>query len=255
MGRVREELTDPWGTFLGAVLGGVTWAVVTGPVGIAAGLGVGAAVYGVKVATGVLLGDPDPDQDPAPLGRLPRPAPGTTAAQWMGRAEVAVADLHGQANAPGPGATAMAATHTAELAEGVLTTLRRLGAQWVAVAQALARAEAVGLDEEATRLRTLADRCPGDASAGRSADAVADRVAARDRLRAARAALDARMQSSALGLEGLAVRVAELRAMATDAGAVDPSAGDLTALTDQVEGLRAGLADVEQAAQRALGDA
>ena len=41
--------------------------------------------------------------------------------------------------------------------------------------------------------------------------------------------------------------------MATDAGAVDPSAGDLTALTDQVEGLRAGLAEVEQTAQRTLG--
>lgn len=137
----------------------------------------------------------------------------------------------------------------------MLTALHRLGAQSVAVAQALVRAESVGLDEQAAELRSQAGASPTNSSARRSADAVADRVAARDRLRATRAELDARMQSSALGLEGLVVRIAELRAMATDAGAVDPSAGDLNALTDQVEGLRAGLVDVEQTARRALGQA
>lgn len=253
MGKVRDELADPWGSFLGAVLGGATWAVVTGPVGIAAGLGVGAVVYGVKVAAGVLLGGPD--EAPGPPARLPRPSQGTNAARWLERAEAAVTALREQSEGPSPGATGVAAEHTAEQAEGVLTALRRLGAQSVAVAQALGRAEAVGLDAEAAELRSQAGASPTDTSAQRSADAVADRVAARDRLRATRAELDARMQSSALGLEGLVVRIAELRAMATDAGAVDPSAGDLTALTDQVEGLRAGLADVEQTAQRALGQA
>ena len=253
MGKVRDELTDPWGSFLGAVLGGATWAVVTGPVGIAAGLGVGAVVYGVKVAAGVLLGGPD--KQPDPPARLPRPGQGTTAACWLERAEAAVAALREQAADPFPGATAVAAEHTAEQAGGVLTALHRLGAQSAAVAQALVRAESVGLDEQAAELRSQAGASPTNSSARRSADAVADRVAARDRLRATRAELDARMQSCALGLEGLVVRIAELRAMATNAGAVDPSAGDLNALTDQVEGLRAGLVDVEQTARRALGQA
>ena len=62
-------------------------------------------------------------------------------------------------------------------------------------------------------------------------------------MRSAQEQLVARMESAALGLEGLVARVAELRAMATDAGVVDPTDADLASLTTEVEGLRQGLVE------------
>lgn len=238
LARLSAELTDPYGPVLGAVAGGLTWAIGA-PVLL--GVGVGAAVYGAKALTAALLGDGAAD---APL---PRPAAGSQAGRWLTRAERAVQDLHQQTRGDGP---LLAASRTADEADTVLASMRRLGAQSVAVAAALARADAPGLAAEAARLRDVA--AGGSTAAQQSARAVADRLAVRDRLTATAGQLDARLQSSALGLEGLVARVAELRAMAVDAGSVDPSAGDLQALTDEVEGLRSGLAQAEEAARGAL---
>jgi hypothetical protein len=121
------------------------------------------------------------------------------------------------------------------------------------VGQALARSDAPGLDAEAARLRSAAGAAPHDASAQRSAAAVADRVAVRDRLRRAQADLEGRLQSSALGLEGLVARVAEVRARSATLGDVDGTPESLTALTTEIEGLRLALSDVDEVAQRALG--
>ncbi|HZB50418.1 MAG TPA: hypothetical protein VE547_15110, partial [Mycobacteriales bacterium] len=65
MGRMRDELLDPWGGLVAGVAGGLAWAVV--PVGAAAlplGLGVAAVVYGVKVGVS-LLARRDEDSQPA----------------------------------------------------------------------------------------------------------------------------------------------------------------------------------------------
>jgi hypothetical protein len=62
------------------------------------------------------------------------------------------------------------------------------------------------------------------------------------------------MQSSALGLEGLVARVAEVRASAATVGDVDATADSLSALTSEVEGLRLALSDVDEVARRALGE-
>ncbi|MGZ6826734.1 MAG: hypothetical protein ACXVGH_08060 [Mycobacteriales bacterium] len=246
MGRLSRELTDPWGLLVAGVAGGVAWAAL-GPVAL--GVGVGAAVYGVKVAAGALLGGPD---EP-PLAKPARPPYGSPAGTWLKRAETAVRALDDLARGPDLTPADVATTHAVEEADAVLETMRRLGGQSVAVGKALAQADSPGLDEEATRLRALSDAAPDDAVARQSADAVADRVAVRDRLRTAQAGLEARLQSSALGLEGLVARVAELRATSAAAGQLDASAADLAALTAEVEGLRVGLSDVEQAARKALG--
>jgi hypothetical protein len=248
MGQLRDELADPWGVVVAGIVGGV--AGVLPGAGLLVGVGVGAAVYGVKVATGLLLGSGRPQQ-PAPL----RPADGTPAAFWLARAAHAVEALDDMARGPATSPTDVAAQHAAQEADGVLETMRRLGGQSAAVARALRQAEAPGLDDEAAELRRAAVRRPEDPSAQQSAQAVEDRLAVRDRLRKASAALDGRLQSSALGLEGLVARVAELRATASAAGQVDPTADDLASLTSEVEGLRVGLADVEQVARRALGSA
>ena len=248
MGRLKEELLDPWGPVVGGVLGA---AAVASGAPLLAGLGVAAVVYGVKAVVGGLMGGPAGDShdgsDP------PLPQPGTPARQWLDRAAAAVRSLEQMAPRTPVTATDVASAHTAEEARGVLATMRRLGGQCVAVSSALARADAPGLDAEAERLRQAAAAAPQDRSAAQSAQAVADRVAVRERLKTAQAQLDGRLQSSALSLEGLVARVAEVRAAASAVGQVDPSADDLSALTQEVEGLRVGLADVEQVAQQALG--
>ena len=72
MGRLTEELRDPWGPLVAGVVGGLAWAVGTP---VAAAVAVGAVVYGVKAAVGSLVGRDD--GDPA---APPRPHPGSTAA-------------------------------------------------------------------------------------------------------------------------------------------------------------------------------
>lgn len=252
MGRLRDELTDPWGILVAGVAGSV--AGISLSLGAPVALGIGAAVYGVKVLAGALYGPSDEEKnDRRKVEPPPRPAYGTPAAIWLKRAEDAVRSLDGMVRSAASSPTDVATAHAAEEADGVLDTMRRLGGQSVMVSRALVTAEADGLDQAAAQLRKAAEAAPGDESARLSADAVADRIAVRDRLRKAQTALDGRLQSSALGLEGLVARIAELQATASAAGQLDPSADDLAALTHEVEGLRMGLADVEQVARKALG--
>lgn len=229
---------------LAGVLGGLSWAVGT-PAVVA--VGIGAAVYGVKAALGSLTAG-TPSRQPTP----PLPAQGSPARTWIDRAGAAVVALQRMVPETSATATDEATAHTAEEAAAVLQTMRRIGGQVVAVDAALAHADAPGLDQELQQLQQRAHDAPHDQSAAQSAQAVADRIAVRDRLRSARTELDGRLQSSALRLEGLVARVAEVRAAASAVGEVDPTSDDLAALTNEVEGLRVGLADAEQVAQRAL---
>ena len=221
MGRLREELADPWGLLIAGVLGGVA-GVFLGA-GLLVGAGVAAAVYGVKVAAGTVLGGPFEPAAPAPP---PRPPYGTPAAVWLKRAEDAVRSLHDMARGSASSPTDVATARAAEESVAVLETLRGLSGQSVALGKALAQASSPGLDAEAASLAAAAAAAPDDTSARLPADAVADRVAVRDRLMAATRELEARMQSSALGLEGLVARVAEIRATASTVGRLDPSADD-----------------------------
>lgn len=142
MGRLRDELTDPWGLLVAGVAGGVAWAAA-GP--IAVGVGVGAAVYGVKVLAGALYGPSDEERNARRNPeRPPRPAYGTPAAIWLKRAEEAVRSLDGMVRQPAETATDVATAHAAEEADAVLDTMRRLGGQSVMVSRALVTAEADG---------------------------------------------------------------------------------------------------------------
>jgi hypothetical protein len=248
VGRFTDELRDPWGPLVACVVGGLSWAVGTP---LLAAAGIGAVVYGVKAGLGVALGS---DRGPRGLPAPARPSQGTPAALWLGRAERAVRSLHDMAGSSTQTSPAdLATTRAADEADGVLVTMRRLGGHVVAVGQALASSDAPGLDAESARLQQLATAAPQDPSAQSSAKAVADRVAVRDRLRAALAELEGRLQSSALGLEGLVARVAEVRAASAAAGDVDLTSGSLAALSTELDGLRMGLEDVDQVATRALG--
>lgn len=229
-------------------MGGLAWAVGT-PVLAAAG--VAAVVYGVKTALGAAMG---PAQEVEQGSVLLRPHPSSEAALWLRRGESAVRALDDMARTRGTTPADLATARAAEEADEVLDQMRRLAGHVVTVGQALARSDAPGLDAEAARLQALAEQVPHDDSAQRSAAAVADRVAVRDRLRRAEDLLEGRLQSSALGLEGLVARVAEVRASSATLGDVDGSRGSLAALTNEVEGLRLALADVDEVASRALGE-
>lgn len=249
MSTLGKELRDPWGPLLGIIAGGVAGIGL----GMAApvALGIGAAVYGVKVAVGALTGAEEHAQLPEPA----RPKYGTPAFAWLKRAEEASRSLDDMGRRAGTSATDEATRSAAAEARGILDDMRRLGGQSAAVMQAMARVDSSGLDAEAAHLRQVADARPDDASAQASWRAVADRLAVRDRLQAAGLALDGRLQASALGLEGLVARVAELAATANTVGELDPTPQDLAEITTQLDGLRLGLADVEQVARKALGAA
>jgi hypothetical protein len=246
--RLGEELKDPWGPLLGVLAGGMAGVGL----GLAApvAVGIGAAVYGVKVAVGALTGGtPEPDKE------LARPRYGTPAFTWLKRAEDASRQLDDMARRAGQSPTGDSARRSAEEARGILVDMRRLGGQAAAVMQAMSRVNSDGLDAEAEQLRRAASASPDDASAQQSWQAVQDRMAVRDRLQTAGQAQDGRLQASALGLEGLVARIAELVATADAVGQVDPTPADLAALSTELDGLRLGLADVEQVARKALGAA
>jgi hypothetical protein len=252
---LSDELRDPWGVLVAGVSGGMAWAVLgAGPVGLAAGVGVGAAVLGVKVVSGLLVHGRErraPAVEPQPL----RPPKGTPAGHWFRQAERAVTALDEMAVAAPPGATGNALRAAAGDADDALLSLGRVGAQVTSVERALARVEGPSLELEAQRLAELASRAPTPElrlEVERSVRSVRDRIEVRDRLRSARETLLARMQSVTLGLEGLVARLAEVLALAETTGGSDDAARDLTDIAGELDGLRAGLAESEAVSRRVL---
>ena len=238
---LADELREPWGLLVAGVSGGMAWALVPtalGPAAVAVGVGVGVAVLGVKALSGVLVGR-DP-REPEVVG----PRRGSAAEHWLTRAQRAVQALD-----------ELTVTGAATEAHDVLDAVARLGAQTVVVERALARVDAAGLDQEAARLAAAA-ASPAPAAVRaeveRSAASVRDRVAVRDRLREAHDVVLARMQSAALGLEGVAARMAEVEVLAQTTGSSDRAAAQVAVLTGEVEGLRAGLAEAEALSRRVL---
>lgn len=239
------------------VSGGMAWAVlgtaVAGPVGIAAGVAVGAAVLGAKVISGVLL-----NRDVEPLVRVPapaRPPRGSVAAGWLERAERAVRSLDELAATAGSGPLAVQVEDAVGEARGTLAAAYRLAAQLTAVEQALVRADAPGLDEQARRLADEIARTTRPAVLAereRSAAAVRESIAVRERLRGARATLLARLEAVTFGLEGLVARLAEVLALSATSGGSDDPVDEVHELALELEGLRAGLAETEQISQGAL---
>jgi hypothetical protein len=249
---LSDELRDPWGVVIAGVAGGLVWAL-SAP--IAAAVGVGAAVYGVKALTGALVGRDRDERRDTYVAELPRPPRGSIAAQWLDRAEGAVQNLDQMARTTHPGPTGDAVRTAADEAGDTLKDLAHLGGQVTAVERALSSVDTTGLDAEAQRLDEAARHATTEemrAEMLRSATAVHDRQDVRDRLVAARQTLLARMQAVALGLEGLEARLAEVLAMTATTGGVDTSAQEIAELATELDGLRAGLAETEAISRKAL---
>lgn len=251
---LSEELRDPWGLLVAGVSGGMAWALLgSAAVALPVGLAVGAGILGVKAVSGVLL---NRDDDRAPAARpVERPAPGTPADGWLRRAEGAVRALDDLADSAGTGVLATSVRGAVQQARDTLTALGRLGAQVSAVEKALSRVDDPGLDREAVRLAEQLRR-PGPPGVHqevtRSAAALADRIAVRNRLRDARDTVLARMQAVTLGLEGLVARLAEVLALAETTGGFEDTIGQVGELAGELEGLRFGLTETEAVSRGAL---
>jgi len=250
---LRDNLVDPWGGVVAGVAGGLAWAV-TAPLTAAAiplGLGVAAVVYGVKVVAGAATG---PRERPRPgQPELPRPEKGSPAESWQTRALRAIDELHqlasSQPNAPAALASVDAGAAATE------EQVRRLAGQVTAVTQALYRIPTPRLAEDRARLTAMVESAATEELRDehrRSLRSVEEQLAVAARLQSACDTLLARLQSTALGLEGLIARVAEVLALAasTSAGGSDDRVSELAA---ELDGLRAGLAETEELSRQVLG--
>jgi hypothetical protein len=256
MGRLREELLDPWGGVIAGVAGGLAWAVV--PVGAAAlplGLGVAAVVYGVKIGASLLTGRDEHDAEPAAADvPLRRPRRGSPAEQWLTRAEQAERSLAELVAAPG---NAVARAQLGPVQDGAaeaVGTLRRLAGQVTAVEDALDRVQVGRLEVERHRLLEAVAAAGGErlrAERQRSLDSVTEQLAVAARLAEARDTLLARMQATVFTVEGLVARTAEVLAMSASGG-VDLTADRLAELSGDLDGLRTGLAEAEEVSRRVL---
>jgi len=235
-GRLRQELLDPWGGVIAGVAGGLAWAVA--PLGAAAlpvGLGVAAVVYGVKVGAGLLTRERDADRPAAePDPQLRPPRRGSIAEQWLTRAERADRSLAELVRSPGSAVAKQQLVPVREGAAEALATMRRLAGQVTAVEDAADRIEPARLTAERDRLAAAVADASSDrvrAERTRSLASVSDQLQVAQRLAGARDELLARMQATALSLEGLVARTAELLAMSVSGG-VDASADRLAEYTE-----------------------
>jgi hypothetical protein len=252
---IREQLSDPWGFVAGGVSGGIAGAMVAASVGflpaLPVGLGVAALVYGVKVAVGAMT---EPSTRPA--GALaPMPRRGSPADVWLRRAEAAVQTLHEQTESPSDAVTRSQVGDIDDQAAETLTELRRLASQVASVEAAGARIDIDRLRAEQQRLAAAVHAAADPALRAeheRAARSVTEQIEVYGRLLVARDTLVARMQNTAIGLEGLIARLAEVLALAATAGGVDTMAQRIGDLSGDLEGMQAGLRETEALSRKVL---
>lgn len=256
----RHRLADPWGAALAAAAGGVAWVVLPGVAfALPVGVGVAAAVYGVKVAAGALVttrtagGTGAAPALPGPTP-LPEPRRGTPARTLLDRAERALQSLDDTVESAAASATREQLRAVRDKAAGARASIRRLAGQAAAFSVAMERIPVGALEKERKRLTAAARRTTSPEAAAHHRAALAgvqQQLAAHARLARAYEITLARLQTTTLGVEGLGTRAIELLALAagTDHLPEDRRVDDLAA---ELEALRLGIADVERQTRPAL---
>jgi len=243
----KDDLADPWGLLLGATAGGTAWAV---GLSVYAGVGVGAAVWLTKAVVDRLeRGRPKaalPERRRLPVERR---AP---EGRWLERAQRAAEGFSQLGEGMSAGPLAERVAMMAPKVRDTVAALERLAGQATAVGQAIARLDGRSLSAEAERLLTARARASGDVAAelDRSLASVQTQREVLGRLAAARDSVLARLESGTLGLDSLVARLVELEAMA--AGGPTGDLGTVEQLSDELEGIRQGLAETEEVSRRAL---
>ncbi|MEV6619591.1 hypothetical protein AB0M83_12485 [Amycolatopsis sp. NPDC051106] len=244
--KFARELAEPWGLLLAATSAGVAWAV---QLPVVASLGVGVAVLAAWAGVGVATRE----KEPAPReARILDVAAGSAEANWLRRAEGAADGFGSLSESLDAGPLADRVADMEPVVQETLATLRRLAGRASATGKALSRVDLETVTRERRRLEqsmgSAREEVRGDLEQALSAVQAQEDVHAR--LSGARDKLLAQLQSGALGLDSLVARVAELTAATTDV-AVDT--GAVRELSDQLEGIRQGVLETEQATRKSLG--
>ena len=174
---------------------------------------------------------------------------GPTELDWMQRADRAVAAFRQLARASRSEPIGQRCIVIGEQARATLQLLRRVAGQSSTVGRMLQGIDGTRLKEEELRLST--ERRGAESATARheievSLTLIGEQVAARRRLEQGKAALIARLQSGVLALEGLVTRLAEVVALGQTAGGLDGAGDRVAELADELEGLRAGLSELDQ---------
>ncbi|WP_340685955.1 hypothetical protein LCL61_06185 [Amycolatopsis coloradensis] len=245
--RFVRELAEPWGLLLAATSAGAAWAVQL-PVLAALGVGVTvlAARAGVAAAT---RPKPLPENEERPL---PDVEPGSPEADWLRRAEAAADGFRSISASLDTGPLAGRVADMEPVVRETVDTLHRLAARASATGKALARVDLGAVSAEKARLRkdlkTADDDIRGDLT--QSLEAVQAQEDVHARLSSAQRKLLAQLRSGALGLDSLVARAAELSAATGDSLLDTTTIGELS---EQLEGIRRGVVETEEATRRSLG--
>ncbi|MFB9690395.1 hypothetical protein [Amycolatopsis plumensis] len=244
--KFARELAEPWGLLLAATSAGVAWAV---QLPVVAAVGVGVAVLAARAGVAVATREKEP---PPREARLPDVTPGSAEETWLHRASAAADGFASLSGSLANGPLAERVADMEPVVRETLSTLQRLAGRASATGQALARVDLDAVAHERRRLqrelRTARPEVRGDLE--QALTAVQAQADVHTRLSGARDKLLAQLQSGALGLDSLVARVAELTATTTDV-AVDT--GAVRELSDQLEGIRQGVLETEQATRKSLG--
>ena len=242
------DLRDPWGALVAGVAAGSAWAV---GLPVAAAVGVGGAVFAVKALCE--LGLPTSGKRRRP--QLPPIRYGSPEQRWLERATAAVRSFQALAGSARPGPLVDYAANVGSEAAATLEAVRRLGHQVSAVSAALDHIDSARLAAEERRLVAelkSAGQPEIREELTRSLKSVRDQVAVHRRLDQAHRSLLARMEAGALGLEGLVARLAEVLALRETALSPRDGTDQIDVLVEDLESLRAGLAEEEDLTRQAL---
>jgi hypothetical protein len=201
---------------------------------------VGISVLAVKLTAGLAI---------THLANAPSVALGAAEIEWMQRADRAVAAFRQLARSSRSEPIGQRCMVIGEQARATLQLLRRVAGQASTVSRMLQGIDAARLKAEESRLST--ERRSAELDSARreielSLSLVREQMAARRRLEQGRAGLVARLQSGVLALEGLVTRLAEVVALGQTAGGMDGAGDRVAELADELEGLRAGLSELDQ---------
>ncbi|WP_372667693.1 hypothetical protein [Amycolatopsis kentuckyensis] len=244
--KFARELAEPWGLLLAATAAGVAWAVQL-PVLVA--LLIGVAVLAARAGVATLGREKEPPRREA---RVLDVAPGSDEETWLRRAEGAADGFASLSSSLDAGPLADRVADMEPVVQETLATLERLAGRASATGKALSRVDLDAVTRERRRLErslpSAREEVRGDLEQALAAVQAQEDV--HTRLSGARDKLLAQLQSGALGLDSLVARVAELTAATTDF-AVDT--GAVRELSDQLEGIRQGVLETEQATRKSLG--
>jgi chromosome segregation ATPase len=190
--------------------------------------------------------------------RRPEPprVPDRQAAGHLGRAAAAVARLEQARSSLGDVSSDLSADVDAK-ARGMLDALGQTGSQVDRLSEMLG-----AFDQRAVRaeLADVEQALARDSAAGqelaeelrRTRDGLRAHLASIERLGQQRALMLERMRATAVGIEGLAVRVGEIGALYESSGRVDTTSDDLRSVTADLDSLRQGLMEAERSVRAVL---